>query len=236
MITRACLLALLAGCSSPTDDDAKVAEDMVKVPAGAFEMGCNPGLRPELCEPDELPYRTVVVAGFAIDRTEVTQGAYAKCVADRGCAAPTEGYDPSKTPDLPVTFVLWEQADQFCLWRGARLPTEAEWEKAARGSDGRLYPWGNDAPNCDRTHFAECGNTPRAVGALPLGASPYGALDLAGNVMEWTADRYDPASELFHVQRGGSFIGDPQTVRVSNRVKGFPIALSNVGFRCVRSL
>lgn len=234
-LARFLSLAAALGCSSPVEEEA-APSDMVIVAAGDFSMGCNPALRPELCEPDEMPYRSVAVRAFAIDRTEVTQSAYARCVGARRCSAPSEEFDPTSKPNLPVTFVTWEQADEYCRWNGRRLPTESEWEKAARGGDGRLYPWGNETPSCARTHFLECGDRPRAVGELPAGASPFGALDMAGNVMEWTADRYEATSELFHVQRGGSFLGDPQTLRVSNRVKGFPVPLSNVGFRCARSL
>jgi formylglycine-generating enzyme required for sulfatase activity len=230
---------LFVGCGEGEPPTVWVAE-------GAFMMGCDES-RDTLCRPDELPAHEVFVSEFAIEQTEVTQSAYAECVAAGGCSPPEAGYDPKARSDEPVRFVTWEQADAYCDWLGRRLPTEAEWEKAARADDGRLYPWGDVAPDCTLANLSGCGDVPLPVATHPNGVSPYGALDMAGNVMEWVADYYDPdyyerspptdptgpsADTGYRVKRGGSYMGDPQTVRATYRVQGFPVALPNTGFRC----
>jgi formylglycine-generating enzyme required for sulfatase activity len=218
---------------------------MVHVPAGMVLMGCNASVDSR-CEPDELPAHDVTVAAFDLDRDEVSQAGYAGCVDAGDCEPPTGDFDPDAFADLPVTFVTWDQATAFCAWAGRRLPSEAEWERAARGDDGRVYPWGNAVPDCALANIFGCGEAVQPVGGHPTGASPFGALDLAGNVMEWVADWYDagyyavspavdppgPASGTARVKRGGSYMGDNDTVRVSNRVTGFPVGLPNLGFRC----
>jgi formylglycine-generating enzyme required for sulfatase activity len=225
------------------------AATMVPVPAGSVMMGCNEPMD-VLCQTDERPYHSVSISSFEIDQTEVTQLAYSSCVEAGACTLPTSSYDPEATPQLPVVYVDWDQADAYCRFVHKRLPTEAEWEKAARGSDGRIYPWGNTPPDCELANITGCGDSIEPVGTHPAGASVYGALDMAGNVMEWVADYYaasyyasspvaDPAGPLsgeYHSKRGGSFLGDPQTVRASYRVEGFPVGLPNLGFRCARSL
>jgi eukaryotic-like serine/threonine-protein kinase len=234
-------LALLA-CGGESDGP------LVNVPAGSFTMGCNMAADPT-CESDELPAHDVVVSAFQIDRYEVTQARYQSCVDDGGCTAPDSDFHPDATPNVPVTFVTWEQASAYCAWAGRRLPTEAEWEKAARGSDARIYPWGNQPADCSRANIMGCSDTPQPVGSHPSGASAFGAEDMAGNVLEWVSDYYDAnyyatspmvdpqgaPSGTRHVQRGGSFMGDAATVRVTNRVSGFPVGLPNVGFRCAVS-
>ena len=236
----AAALVLVIACG---DDPAP----MVRVEAGDFMIGCNEALD-TLCRGDEVPYHAVTLSAFEIDETEVTQRRYAACVEDRACTSPAGSFDPSGTPELPVVFVDWTQADAYCRWADRRLPTEAEWEAAARGGDGRLYPWGNDVPDCARANVTGCGDATKPVGSHPDGASVYGALDMAGNALEWVADFYDaayyavsptidpqgPDAGEYHVKRGGSFMGDQQTVRASYRVEGFPVGLANLGFRCAR--
>jgi serine/threonine-protein kinase len=213
--------------------------DRLAIPAGPFTQGSTRG------EEDERPSRKTTTKAFAIDRTEVTRGEFAQCVAARRCKSPpapapaVAGEDETK---LPVTGVDWNDAQAYCRFAGGRLPTEAEWEKAARGTDGREYPWGNDA-DCARGNWGNfegegpCAGKnpgrPVAVGHYPEGASPYGVLDLAGNVWEWVADTYDE-DPTRRVVRGGSccsyFVGP----RASNRNAWSPQHRDgDLGFRCV---
>ena len=199
MFFSALVLAVVtAGQPAPAGQPASAGPepgpDMVPVPAGEFTRGDDGG------EPDERPRRRITLAAFALDRTEVTVGAYKQCMAAGSCEK-RELPASARDATLPVTGVSWHDAARYCAFAGKRLPTEAEWEKAARGPDGRRYPWG-DAFSCARGNFGTYGGdgrcaeegasgAPRAVGSFPNGASPYGALDLAGNVWEWVADRYD---------------------------------------------
>jgi formylglycine-generating enzyme required for sulfatase activity len=173
---------------------------MVTIPAGDFLMGCDPAK--ELCQDDNVPAHVVYLASYKIDRVEVTVAAYKLCVEAGACEWPPTTQDLFDTgnwldPDsdaLPMNFVNWYSAKAYCAWAGKRLPTEAEWEKAARGTDGRVYPWGDGKPQC--CHVASvplCGggydtvhNKP--VGTRPSGASPYGVLDMIGSQAEWAED------------------------------------------------
>ncbi|MBK8481416.1 MAG: formylglycine-generating enzyme family protein [Proteobacteria bacterium] len=166
----------------------------VPIASGWFVRGSATG------DADERPPRRLWLEAFAIDRFEVTRGRYAGCVRSGRCRPP-QVYDGPRGENLPVVGVSWEDASAYCAWRGGRLPTEAEWERAARGSTPRVYPWG-DALRCDRANFGNfagdglcAGKNPGhvvAVGSYPRGASPEGVLDLAGNVWEWVADAYGP--------------------------------------------
>ena len=167
---------------------------LLYVPAGEFLMGAASS--DAQAAENEKPQHIVYLDAFWIDQTEVTNAMYIKCYQAGACQAPSMGhsssrlngyYSNSQFANDPVTYVFIEEAKDYCEWAGRRLPTEAEWEKAARGTDGRMYPWGNDAPDRTRLNYnQEVGDTTQ-VGAYPTGASPYGALDMAGNVQEWVA-------------------------------------------------
>jgi serine/threonine-protein kinase len=168
---------------------------MALVPAGPFAMGADTG-----GEPDEHPAHTVDLPGYYLDLTEVTNVAWGRCVAAGACPPPDansagrngfSGDTRFRGPRQPVSAVSWDGARAYCGWLGKRLPSEAEWEKAARGTDARRYPWGNDEPTADRAVFGATGIT-ADVGTHPRGDGPYGHHDLAGNVWEWVEDVYDP--------------------------------------------
>ena len=198
--------------------------EMVAVPAGEFIMGSED---PE-ADDNEKPATKVFVGAFLIDKVEVTNTRYLRCIEAEVCTRPVgRGYDEATKADLPVTIVSWQQASAYCRWAGKRLPTEAEWEKAARGTDGRRYPWGNRF-EVERANVGYTVGT-IAVGSYPLGASPYGVLDMAGNVWEWTSSLYtslpydpDDGRENLNargsrVERGGSWYYGPQHARTTRR-------------------
>jgi len=171
---------------------------MLLVPAGTFTMGIDQG-----GEDDEHPAHAVTLAGFWLDRTPVTNEAYERCVAAKACRTSdrtvASRHDAGRDEDFlqpkhPVIGVSWDDAHAFCAWAGKRLPSEAEYERAMRGDDGRTYAWGNDPPTLERAVFGYAlgaGST-GDVGTHPKGRGPYGHDDLAGNVWEWCEDEYDP--------------------------------------------
>lgn len=217
---------------------------LVYVPAGEFLMGSLAG---EGDENDEAPQHTVALAAFWIDRTEVTNTMFAACVEAGACrdvAHPRP--DRAEHPDFPAQGVPWTQAAAYCEWAGRRLPTEAEWEKAARGTDGRLYPWGDAEPDGSRVNFDKQIGDVANVGSFPAGASPYGALDMAGNVYEWVSDWYGaeyyaaspnenpagPEAGMQRVLRGGNWNSLADNLRTANRFWAFPGRNDFDGFRC----
>jgi len=226
--------------------------DWAEVPAGEVRLGNDPRAYAGPALAGEVPLHEVDLPGFELSLTPVTNAQYARFVRATGHPDPGHwsGNDaPAELAEHPVTHVDWLDARAFCGWAGGRLPTEAEWEKAARSDDGRLYPWGATEPGGDLLTFArgskEGSTTP--VGAYPLGASPYGALDMAGNVWEWTADWYNkdyyktsprenpkgPDSGDLKVRRGGCFANIKNYLRASDRNTAPPETLSNsTGFRC----
>ncbi len=195
---------------------------------------------------DERPIHRVYLDEFYIDKYEVTNAQYNKCVSAGACGQNTK-YDGFTDPQQPVVGVNWSQADTYCSWAGKRLPTEAEWEKAARETDERTYPWG-EGIDCSKANYYKCGHKKtKPVGSYPSGAGPYGAMDMAGNVWEWCSDRYDekyyskgpkrnptgPASGKYRVLHGGSWNAYPNLLRSSNRTRNDPDNLSSSnGFRC----
>gem|GEM_PF-3435673 len=233
--------------------------NMVYVPAGEFVMGGNVYY-------DERPIHVVNLNAFWIDQTEVTNAMFAAFLTEEGNREESgvtwldasdedaqihleenswqtdPGYE-----DYPVVEVTWYGANAYCSWAGRRLPTEAEWEKAARGTDRNIYPWGNDPPTADLLNFNDNVGSATKVGSYPNGASPYGALDMAGNVWEWVADRHSrtyyansptdnpvgPETGFFRVLRGGAWNYRETYARSIHRNRGIPtISHDFIGFRC----
>jgi formylglycine-generating enzyme required for sulfatase activity len=222
--------------------------DWVDVPAGEFLMGSDPEVDLD-AEGHEMPQHMVYVGAFRISKYEITNAQYAQCVRSTVCSEPEElaYYEDTDYANHPVVYVSWHDAKTFCTWMGGRLPTEAEWEYAARGPDGRIYPWGNDPPTCARAQFGECERRTVPVGSRSYGVSWCGAEDMAGNVWEWVNDWYDgdyydvspdsnppgPDGGDYKVLRGGSFDSDPYYVRAANRNLNVPVYRNYYfGFRC----
>jgi iron(II)-dependent oxidoreductase len=238
------LLGIAVCCSSLSYAQQSISGDqsaMVLVPGGKFSMGAGDG------DPDEAPNHQVSVDAFYIDAQEVTIGHYKKFMEATGHQPPLYWQPELDRPEDPVAGVSWEDAAAYASWAGKRLPTEAEWEYAARGgSMGGKYPWG-DTPDTGYANF-------KSFGILPvksLKPNGYGIYDMLGNVWEWCSDWYDsayydssarenprgPASGTHKVLRGGAWYCDAREVRVSNRFYSLPDAKSyNVGFRCVKSV
>jgi formylglycine-generating enzyme required for sulfatase activity len=257
---------------TPTDTSGKIGIeiDWVNIPAGEFIMGSNPD------EPyffgAESPRHKVFLDEYWIQRTEVTNKLYRLCVEAGACHPPREiksstrddYYTNSAYDDFPVIYVSYNDASSFCKWVGGKLPTEAEWEKAARGTDGRLFPWGNGDLAANLANFCDTGcphpgeaelnfddgyRDTAPVGSYPAGASPYGILDMAGNVLEWTSDWYstnyyaispykDPlgsSTGTKHPIRGGSWYSARAGLRTSARASLSPDSIyDTVGFRCAK--
>ncbi len=223
----------------------------VYIPDGSFRMG---GLDVD-AQIDETPAHNVTLKGFWMDKLEVTNAMYALCVQAGACEPPQffksgtrdSYFNNAEFDDYPVVYVTWAQADNYCKWTGRRLPTEAEWERAARGDDFRTYPWGDERPDSSRGNFNYfIGDTAR-VGGFPAGASSFGVLDMAGNVAEWVHDYFDgkyyskgvtmnppgPGERSYYfnrVVRGGTFQDAFLDIRLANRasVRGSNLDASDI--------
>jgi formylglycine-generating enzyme required for sulfatase activity len=224
--------------------------ELVDVAAGDVLLGTEPRPSGGVALPDETPRHSVLVEDVMLGETPVTNAQYLAFVRATGHPAPPHwsgGVMPEELARHPVTYVDWFDAGAFCRWAGARLPTEAEWEKGARGSDGRLYPWGNDHPEpalANAGAGAKHGGTSEIEAHLE-GASPYGLLDMVGNVWEWVSSAYapypydaadgreDPDSGSARVLRGGSYASlGARNVRCAARSRSYPGRRSpHIGFR-----
>jgi formylglycine-generating enzyme required for sulfatase activity len=227
----------------------------IYIRAGDFLMGSS--TNDTLAESDEFPQHTVHLDAYWIDQHEVTNAQYAKCVAVGACSSPHQinshtlntYYGPHEYEEYPVLYVDWFDASAYCLWVGGSLPSEAQWEKAARGSDGRLYPWGNVRPEPAYLNYNQNVLDTTWICAFHEGNSPYGICDLAGNVSEWVTDWYGntyyadspsvnphgPAQGEARVIRGGNWSYSDAGVRAANRIAAGPdFSNYNIGFRCVR--
>lgn len=253
------LLGNLSGTFSSTAD-LSAQESMVEVPGGPFLMGSSPEdvewsvqkffAESEEWYRDETPGQASHLKKFLIDTFEVTVAQYNEFIQATRREPPKYFDNPNfNQPRQPVVGVTWQEALDYCLWRGKRLPTEAEWEKSARGVDGRRYPWGND-PDPSKANSRGKGDPfryPSPVGKFPQGKSPFGVMDMSGNVFEWTQDWYGPfpgndqKSDLFGQQfkviKGGSWKANMDLARSAVRGKSLPDQRWNwVGFRCVKEL
>ena len=238
----------------PQEIPSKDGGPMVLVPAGTFMMGSPEGTG----EPDERPQHKVYLNEYYIDQYEVTVERYHHFlkVKNRGAPKYWDQVELSRDGQKPVVRITWYDARAYCQWAGKRLPTEAEWEKAARGPDNRTYPWGETKPNFSTANFGKAyeprkayAEKLRAVGSYERGKSPYEAYDMAGNVWEWVADWYEqyyyqtspktnpqgPSSDNFKVRRGGSWGNDPTDLRSALRGRLLPLRRSAaVGVRCAQ--
>jgi len=223
---------------------------MCLVPEGSFWMGCNESVDVE-CRDNEKPYHEVTLPAYYMDKTEVTQSAYMECAAANVCTVPHWLWDPINSPNQPVVNVEWDDASKYCAFVGKRLPTEAEWEKAARGTDGRKYPWGNETATCDYAVMYDGTSGCGAGGSMDVcsrstaGDSPYGLCDMAGNVNEFVSDWYSESygaerKDWLRVTRGGSFSGSADFsatiwLRASFR-DHYPVGrvADDIGFRCAK--
>jgi iron(II)-dependent oxidoreductase len=229
-----------------TKKDLPQVSGMTYITEGEFIMGAKNG------EKDERPVHRVYVAGFYMDKGELTNREYQKFLEATGRRTPNFWNDVDlNKPELPVIGVIWQDAEAYCKWVGKRLPTEVEWEKAARGIDGRKYPWGNNYDNQYANSYGERDGFQFAapVNSFSSGISPFEVLNMAGNVWEWCADWYaeDCYTRTKHdtfqgqdhgqlrVVRGGSWEDPASKLRTTNRYAAEPsYSAYNLGFRCAR--
>lgn len=244
----AVLLFFPDGAGDKNDAKSKVAsldKSLVVVPAGKFVIGCDD--KASDCFPDESPAREIDVASFALMKVEVTAADYAKCVGSKKCKA--AGKDAGCSPEgtkSPVNCVGWKDAQAYCGWKGWRLPTETEWEAAARGDKGLDYPWGAEGPECGRTWKKGCsGGRPPPVGTKAGDKSWAGIMDMGGSVSEWVGDEYAayPGGETYgdakgKVHRGGAWTHSTGRFPTAHGRAASPAGKRDkgVGFRCAKSL
>ena len=249
------IFLITSGCApaKPEAGETRTAEKdgmiQVYIPSGSFTMGSS--LDDPTADEDEKPSHNVLLDSFWIDRTEVTNAMYLRCISVDACAPPARSsyYEKPEFAQHPAIGISWPQAQDYCNWVERRLPTEAEWEKAARGTDERIYPWGNDLPSIQHANFNHNLSETSDVGNFPEGASPYGVLDMAGNAWEWVADSYQPdfysqspeknpitdSPVNRRVLRGGNWDSNADGIRVTNRFWAFPGRNDTDGFRCAQS-
>ncbi len=248
-----------------------VSTELIYIPGGIFQMGCDLDNPDEIdcteywVNGNELPLHSVYLDGYTIDKYEVTNFQYNACVLAGVCREPKENFSYNRVSyhdnllygNYPVIYVSWNDANDFCSWLDKRLPTEAEWEKAARGPNfsTQRYPWGNNDSDCKLANIkydeksGSCELDTTEVGSYPLGASPYGVMDMAGNVWEYVDDWYQydyyvespfydplgPPEATEKVWRGGGFNAGWEDARVSRRAGISPNFRGNyLGFRCAK--
>jgi len=258
-----CVLVMLSQSLAISASRAAETTTMIEIPAGPFRMGSDNG------NVDERPVHEVNLPTFFIDRTPVTNAQFAAFLEVRSPRGPRNvnyfdvddrdarihRHDGRWKPDAgyeqhPVVEVTWRGAREYCAWQGKRLPTEAEWEKAARGLDGRRFPWGNAPPDSSRARFGVGYNATLPVGTLAKGASPFGVLDMSGNVWQWVSSVYrgypyrmDDGRESLdstepRATRGGSHDWPAEGISTTSRGHNLSRAPRsghhNIGFRCAR--
>jgi formylglycine-generating enzyme required for sulfatase activity len=224
----------------------QISFDWIEIPAGEFLMGSN-AIEPITSYPDESPQHQIDLEEFFISAKPITNSQYEKFVASTGYKKPGHwigGVVPAKKREHPVTYIDWDDANAFANWCGASLPSEAQWEKSARGSDGRLFPWGDEEPTNEDANFGNAIGDTTEVGIHKSGASIFGVLDLAGNVWEWTSSihrgypynsddgREDVNLWGARVVRGGNYLSAAKNIRCADRHSIYPTARDiYIGFR-----
>lgn len=230
------LTAWIAGCQAKPRSNPIDGMIEVYIPAGRFTMGGG-----------DAPEHEVYLDAYWISQTPITNAMYAHCDEMGACPGLSPYYYGPTLADHPVIYITWSTAARYCEWSGGRLPTEAEWEKAARGTDGRKYPWGNDKPNRGLVNLNKFNPGTVSVGSYPGGASPFGVLDMGSNVREWVADWYEegyvspevnnptgPVTGELRVLRGGAWSDALSFAVVTHRLGHDPNSAGvNRGFRCV---